>query len=59
MATHSRIPAWSIPWTEERGRLQSIASQSRTRVKQLSMNACMQRHRAYKHVEKASLVAQW
>ena len=21
MATHSRIPAWKIPWTEEPGRL--------------------------------------
>ena len=21
MATHSRIPAWSIPWTEKPGRL--------------------------------------
>ena len=24
MATHSSILAWSIPWTEEPGRLQSI-----------------------------------
>ena len=27
IATHSSIPAWRIPWTEEPGRLQSIASQ--------------------------------
>ena len=27
MATHSRILAWRIPWTEERGGLQSIGSQ--------------------------------
>ena len=27
MATHSRIPAWEIPWTEEPGRLQFIGSQ--------------------------------
>ena len=27
MATHSSIPAWRIPWTEESARLQSIASQ--------------------------------
>ena len=26
MATHSRILAWRIPWTEEPGRLQSIVS---------------------------------
>ena len=24
MATHSSIPAWRIPWTEEPGRLQAI-----------------------------------
>ena len=27
MATHSSILAWEMPWTEEPGRLQSIASQ--------------------------------
>jgi len=27
MATHSNILAWTIPWTEEPGRLQSIESQ--------------------------------
>ena len=25
MATHSSIVAWEIPWTEEAGRVQSIA----------------------------------
>ena len=30
MATHSSILAWEIPWTEELGGLQSIASQSQT-----------------------------
>ena len=28
MATHSSIIAWRIPWIEEPGRLQSMASQS-------------------------------
>ena len=28
MATHSSIPAWEIPWTEEPGRLQSMGLQS-------------------------------
>ena len=32
-ATHSRILAWRIPWTEEAGRLQSVGSQ---RVRRLS-----------------------
>ena len=27
MATHSRIPAWRIPWTEEPGGLESMWSQ--------------------------------
>ena len=27
MATHSSIPAWKIPWTEEPGGLQSTGSQ--------------------------------
>ena len=26
-ATHSSIPTWRIPWTEESGRLQSMGSQ--------------------------------
>ena len=30
MATHSSILSWSIPWTEEPDRLQSMGSQSRT-----------------------------
>ena len=32
MATHSNILAWRIPWTEEPGRLQSVGSQSQTRL---------------------------
>ena len=27
MATHSSIPAWEIPWTEEPGGLQSVGLQ--------------------------------
>ena len=27
MTTHSSIPAWRIPWTEEPGGLQSMGSQ--------------------------------
>ena len=32
MATHSSTLAWKIPWTEESGRLQSMGSQSQTRL---------------------------
>ena len=32
MATYSIILAWRIPWTEEPDRLQSMGSQSQTRL---------------------------
>ena len=32
MATHSSILAWKIPWMEEPGKLQSMQSQSQTRL---------------------------
>ena len=38
MATHSSIVTLRIPWTEEPGELQSIGSQSRTRLKQLCVH---------------------
>ena len=41
MATHSSILAWRIPWTEEPGGLQSIGSQSWTRLKRLNPLAQM------------------
>ena len=41
MATHSSALAWRIPWTEEPGRLLSMGSQSGTRLKRLSMHACI------------------
>ena len=42
MATHSSILAWRIPWTEEPGRRWPIVSQSQTRLKGLSLRACVQ-----------------
>ena len=32
MTTHSSTIAWKIPWTEEPARLQSMESQSQTRL---------------------------
>ena len=32
MAIHSSFLAWKIPWTEEPGKLQSMGSQSPTRL---------------------------
>ena len=40
METHSSIFAWSTPWTEEPGRLQSIRTQSQTRLERLNMHVC-------------------
>ena len=33
IATHSSILAWNIPWAEEPGGLQSMGSQSQTRLR--------------------------
>ena len=39
MAPHSSTLAWKIPWMEEPGRLQSMGSHSRTRLKRLSSSS--------------------
>ena len=39
MTTHSNILAWETPWTEEPGRLQSVGSQSRTRLSDFTLEA--------------------
>ena len=36
MATHSSIPAWRIPWTEEPGRLESLWCKELDKTKWLS-----------------------
>ena len=43
MATHSSIPAWKIPWTEEPGRLQS------KRVAESDTTECT--HECYRSVD--------
>ena len=40
MATHSSTLAWKIPWTEEPGRLQSMRSQSQTRLSDFILYFC-------------------
>ena len=40
LATYSSILAWSIPWTEEPGGLQSKGLQSQTQPKWLNMHTC-------------------
>ena len=44
IATYSSILAWRIPWTEEAGGLQSMGSQSQTRLKRLGTRACTHTH---------------
>ena len=39
MATHSRILAWRIPWTERPGELQSVGLHSQTQLKQHSSSS--------------------
>ena len=38
MATHSRILAWRIPWTEEPGELQSMGSQELDTTERLTLS---------------------
>ena len=38
MATHSSIPAWRIPWTEEPGGLQSIGHKELDTTEQLILS---------------------
>ena len=45
MATDSSTIAWKIPWTEEPGRLQSMGSQSRTRLSNFTHSCRFQRKR--------------
>ena len=49
MATHSSIPAWKIPWTQEPCGLQSLGSQSQTRLKRLSMKKIQEVGAEYKN----------
>ena len=39
VATHPSILAWRLPCTKEPGRLQSMGSNSQTRLKRLNMHA--------------------
>ena len=43
MVTHSGTLAWEIPWTEEPGGLQSMGSQSRTRLSNLTFTSILHR----------------
>ena len=44
MATHCTILAWKIPWTEERGRLQSMGPQ------ESDLTQCLNHRRYHKNI---------
>ena len=45
MATHSSTLAWKIPWTKEPGRLQSMGSQSWTRLSDFNVKMSMSKRK--------------
>ena len=47
MATRARIRAWEIPWAEESGRLQSMGSQSQTRLSTYILSGWIMWHVSY------------
>ena len=57
MATHSSTLAWKIPWTEEPGRLQSMGSLSRTRLRDFTFTFCL--HALEKEMATHSSVLAW
>ena len=38
MATHSSLPAWGVPWTEEPGKLQSVGLSELDRTDRLTLS---------------------
>ena len=57
MATHSSILAQRIPWTEEPGGLQSIGSQSRTRLNDFTLTFHF--HALEKEMDTHSSILAW
>ena len=53
MATHSRILAWRIPWTEEPGRLQSVGSQ------RVGHDCAIQQHKGRNWVRLLLIPQEW
>ena len=53
MATHSSIPAWRIPWTEEPGRLQSMGH------KELDMTERLSTYKKQKKVHEFWIQKEW
>ena len=54
MATHSRVLAWEIPWTEEPGGLQSVGSQ-RVRCDSVTRR----RQRCFEVIDRSVKIHDW
>ena len=59
MATHSSTLAWKVPWTEEPGRLQSMGSQSQTRLSDFTFTFHFHFHTLEKEMATHSSVLAW
>ena len=59
IATHSSIPAWKIPWTEEPDGLQSIVSKSWTQLKRLSLHTCSRYQADYTGIREKVPALKW
>ena len=57
MASHSSTLAWKIPWMEKPGRLQSMGSQSRTRLSDVTFTFHF--HALEKEIATHSSVIAW
>ena len=59
MATHSSTVAWKIPWTEEPGRLQSIASVAKSQARLSDFTFTFHFHALEKEMATHSSVLAW
>ena len=50
MLTHSSIPAWRIPWTQEPGGLQSMGNKESDRTEQLTLSLSQDTQRGIHYI---------
>ena len=59
MATHSSIPAWRIPWTEEPGRLHAVHGVAKSRTGLSDFTFTLHFHALEKEMATHSSVLAW
>ena len=59
MATLSSILAWKIPWTEDHGGLQSMGSQSQTRLSDFTSLSCVLSFVSFPVCFKCQMTVEW